>query len=250
MTQRNLSIDAIEAEYGDHPAILPLNGAFRRNAPTIKLTLTVEWRPDDPTRALAVLESQLAEVSPTLRHHQCRGPHQYRVFEAHGGSTPVEPALALAHLIEHVMIDSVAYVSRAPRVSGITAGLVGRPGTYDVFVECPDVQVAQLAIAVALSWVETVLRGGTLDMTSRLALEVARILFGQWQGPVRADLAARAMGHPREEIESAFLALERVGFLRREQYTQNFSGIPSYQVPRASDASVARGCKALPRFAA
>ena len=136
------------ARLGSHPEALALNASFRRDTPILKLAVEVEWKPKEPAAALAALEARLVEFCPSLRDHQCRGEESYRILRStgDGGRTapddstaqqaePIEAALALAHLFEHVMIDTIAFITDAPIISGATAALKGSRKRFDIFVE-------------------------------------------------------------------------------------------------------------------
>jgi hypothetical protein len=141
-------IRVLTTRLGLFPSIQSLNPSLGPDRWTIRLELEVDWAPVDPLRSLMVLEEGLLEVCPSLNAHRCGGPVEYHVRSfargeqngLEGGHHP-EPALALAHLIEHVMIDAIAFVTNASSVSGATGARRGSTKRFDVFVECRDAAV-------------------------------------------------------------------------------------------------------------
>ncbi len=238
MTPRHV-IDVIGSDFGVFPAIARLNPMLTESSPLLKLTVRVHWSPDDPASELRDLERQLAAAAPSLGNHQCRGPHQYRLFQEDQGASSsrdggieqedaveLEPGLALAHLYEHVIIDAVAYVTEAPRVSGLTGERAGGDTeiTFDVFVECPDRVVADGAAHLARAWVELLLAGGHLDGGPRRALELARRLYRHRSVTLDAGAAARDLHQPLPEVEATLISLVRAGFALEEHAAFNLSG--------------------------
>ena len=170
-------LEVVATDFGVFPSVVPLNPMLAVGGTLLKLTVHVNWHPGDAAERLRAAEQRLAAAAPSLELHQCRGPHQYRLFQegrAAPGGGAFEPALALAHLFEHVIIDAVAYVTEAPRVSGLTGERGDVRLTFDVFVECPDRVVAEVATRLCRSWGEEVLSGESLDGAVRRPPELAR----------------------------------------------------------------------------
>lgn len=226
-----LTITVVATDYGRHPAVLGLNPTFEPDARTIKLTLTIDWRPHDAAAALNHVEGELLAASPSFRMHQCRGPHQYRVFlEAQRRPAAVpEAALALAHLIEHVMIDAIAFVTGAPRISGVTGARADADDTFDVFVECPSRAVAHLAGRVGTAWIESLVTGRPVNGQPLDTLHVARLLYAYRPAAVDAGLTARTLGHDRDRAQRTLAGLRASGFAEELPATLNFSGYPLYR---------------------
>jgi hypothetical protein len=220
-------IQVVATQFGSFPEITPLNPMLAAGGTLLKLTVRVDWHPGDAVRRLRDAEHRLAAAAPSLGLHQCRGPHQYRLFQE-GQAVPdgaaFEPALALAHLFEHVIIDAVAYVTEAPRVSGLTGERGDVRLTFDVFVECPDRVVAKVATQLCRSWVEEVLSGESLDGGVRRTLELARRLYRERPAAVDAAAAAHTLGLPVEDTEETLVTLVHAGFAREEPTTLNLSG--------------------------
>lgn len=228
------AIRALSLDVGSHPQARRLNPQFSREAPVLRLRVEVSWDPQDPGAALFGLESRLARLSPTLARHQCRGHPDYRILRTQAGDTGGRPRLgrdfeaplALAHVLEHLIIDAVSFLTGAPVVSGATGALGSLPRRYDVFVECPDPALARLVVALPLSWLSSLAAGGSLDGEGWTTLMVARHLYLRRRpGPCDpAGLSRRLMRSPRE-VEAALRWLERNGFACRVGYTMNFSGV-------------------------
>jgi hypothetical protein len=227
-------IRPLDFDVGSHPQARLLNAQFSETIPLLRLRLEVGWTPRDAGEALFRLERQLARLSPSLAHHQCRGPHDYRVLrtqERGEGGPPRVPEgyelpLALAHLLEHLIIDAVAYLTEAPVISGATAALREPSDQYDIFVECPDPALAPLVVALPLSWVTSLAAGQRLDGEGWTVLVVARYLYLRPGGaPCDPGAVARRLLLPTEEVAAALCWLKRNGFARSEGFTVNFSGL-------------------------
>lgn len=228
-------IDVVATDFGTFPTVARLNPMVHEGNTLLKLTIHVDWQPGDAAQRLRDVEHQLTAAAPSLGLHQCRGPHRYRLFQDGQGAArdatrnapadePFEPGLALAHLFEHVIIDAVAYVTEAPRVSGLTGERGDVQLTFDVFVECPDRVVAEVATNLSRAWVELVLGGESLDGHIRRTLDVARRLYRQRPAAVDAGSTARQLGYPKELVEEAFVTLVHAGFAREDLAALNLSG--------------------------
>src|SRR2546426_5440682 len=137
-------VQVVQIDYGPLALAASLNRAIARDSPLLKATLDVRWDEADAATQLHRIETALAAFSPSFREHQCRGSRVYRVFPkeepaltgAGGGDAgaggargaaedarpqPFDAGLALAHLIEHAVIDFESAITRATRISGVTA---------------------------------------------------------------------------------------------------------------------------------
>ncbi len=232
------SIRLLADDYGQYPGILPLNPSLRPGAPALRARLEIDWDPRDPYRPIAALEAGLLLLLPSLKLHECRGPAQYHVrrFSVEGEARPtgaradIEAAMVLAHLIEHAMIDAVAFITRERIVSGVTGALRDSSNQFDVFVECPDRRVASLAARLAISWVRTLVGGGRPRRSARPTLELARTLWRARPHALALPRVARDTGRSTEEARDILDELEALRFACREPSTLNFSGIERYRV--------------------
>lgn len=227
-------IRALSLDVGPYPEARLLNPQFSRAVPMLRLRVEVSWNPQDAGAALSGLEGQLARLSPTLSRHQCRGPHDYRILrtqarEAGGPPRPgrdFEPGLALAHVLEHLIIDAVAFLTGAAVVSGATGALRSPRDWYDVFVECPDPGIAPLVVALPLSWLSSMIAGGSVDGEGQTTLVVARHLYlRRGAGPCDPEALSRRLMRSPGEVEAALRWLKRNGFACPVGYTMNFSGV-------------------------
>lgn len=142
----------------------------------------------------------------------------------------VEPGLALAHLIEHVMIDAVAFVTGLERVSGVTGAHQDSERRFDVYVECPDYPVCLLARYVGIAWVLTLLRRGSLDPAGARTLPVARLVYNLRPRSLDPGRAAGEVGIVEAAALEILERLEVAGFVRRAAYTVNLSGTPHFRL--------------------
>jgi hypothetical protein len=238
-----VSIRVENSDLGTHPEARQLNDSFRDNLPILKLRVDVEWQPAEPRRALAELEAQLVKLCPSLRMHQCRGEDDYHVLrhiptgaaEPRQAERPIEPALALAHLLEHVMIDTVSFVTDAPIVSGATAALRGSRTRFDVFVEVPDPVVARLTLALATDWLGALMTGAGLDGSGQVARELVRDLYRRQPDAVEPRIMAQRLGWGESLVRHGLAWLEQRGLVQRIAYTMNFSGLSYYRLDGADE---------------
>lgn len=226
-------IQVLASDLGSFLHVLSLNPAFRLEARRLRLTLEINCELVQAGRTLLDLDEQLLSACPSLRLHQCRGPHEYRLFESQAddfAAPPIEANLALAHLIEHVMIDTVAFVTEAESVSGVTGAYTNSSSRFDVFVECPDESVGALATYVGITWIASLLRGARVNGAARSALGLARYLYQERPRAVDTRRAARELNREPSEIEQDFGWLMASGYAREVPQSMNFSGLPAYQL--------------------
>ena len=233
LERRDIAIDVRGAVVGMHPEALALNPRFRPDASRLKLQLKIEWDSATPAQ-IRELQDSLGDLSPSLKNHSCHGPREYRVQQPATLSSEdegaLEPGLALAHLIEHVIIDVVAFVTGARTVSGATGAPSDLSKPFDVFVECPDPAVARLATHLALHWIVTLLNGQSLNGTGPSALRLARHLYRHRPHTVNSCTATKEISQDPDRIVRAFEWLEDKGFACRVQYSMNFSGASYYRI--------------------
>ncbi len=136
--------------------------------------------------------------------------------------------MVVAHLVEHVMIDAVSFVTGEPIVSGVTAAHRSSKTRFDIFVESPDPAVASLAGQLGLSWVMAALRGVTFTDEGRPTLELARRFYESRPRDLGIDALAHEVASGPADVLETLAKLESAGFLRRSPYTVNFSGMPRY----------------------
>ncbi len=234
MTGPEVLIRIRDAAHGAHPEARFLNPAFRPDIPVIKLGVDIHWGPTEPAAAVAALEAQLLEFCPSLQQHQCRGQEEYHILRSIHESerqpeTAIEPALALAHLFEHLMIDTMAFITDASTISGATAALKGTHTRFDIFVESPDAIAARLTVEVARSWISALVAGESINGEGRLILELARGLYRAPDG-VEVEVVARRLGREPREVRDGLQWLERLGLTRPLDYPLNFSGLSYYRL--------------------
>ena len=223
--KRRSRIRIASSEVGLFPESLTLNRRFRPDVQRIKLAVEIEWEPFGRSKALGRLEESLVALSPTLRQHECFGQSGYRILRGLDGRrreadvevTGIELPLAVAHLLEHLMIDMVATLTGESLISGATGARWDSRQRFDIFVECPDVAVAPLVVRLSVSWMKAMLAGRELDGTGRPALELAQQIYaGAGRGFDPTAWARRQRRDPHR-VASALRWLQRNGFVRREK---------------------------------
>ena len=223
--KRRSRIRIAGSEVGLFPQSLALNPRFRPEVQRIKLTVEIEWEPSEGCKALGRLEKSLAALSPTLLQHECYGQAGYRILrgldgrqrEADVEATRIELPLAVAHLLEHLMIDMVATLTGESLISGATGARWDSPHRFDIIVECPDVAVAPLVARLSVSWMQAMLAGRELDGTGRPALELAQQIYAGAARGFDPTAWARRQRRDPHRVASALRWLQRNGFVRREK---------------------------------
>ncbi len=236
-------ITVVRIDYGTFPLASRLNHKIARDSPLLHATIDIRWDDPDPGFAVARCEKALLAFSPSFKRHECRGPEAYHVVPGNGrnagaaggpgppGPTqPFDGALALAHLIEHVVIDFQCAITDLKRCSGITAAHRGIPGRYDLIVESPDCVVARCCLALALSFVSAATDGSFPGATERDILQAARTAYTRPRQSLTAADLARELGWTEERAGRALRALRDVGYLSERPYTVNISGLSDFRV--------------------
>ncbi|HEU4401788.1 MAG TPA: hypothetical protein VFT43_06755, partial [Candidatus Polarisedimenticolia bacterium] len=225
----------VTVAYGPLPRARSLNPRFSPGRPLLMATVDIEWRPDDPLATVARLEQRLLHLSPRFARHECRGLERYHVFararpsspEASGSGTArpgadaspndgpdsFEAALALAHLIEHAVIEFQCTITGERRCSGATAARRSPAGRFDLLVESLDPLVGRCCLTLALTWLTAVAGGHDLDPEPAEVLSAARLAYRRRGGPILAPDLARAIRWSEARAARALTALSAAGYL-------------------------------------
>ena len=228
-------------DYGPLLEARLLNPKITADSPLLLATLDIRWDPPDPVAAVARLEEALLAVCPGLALHECRGPSSYHVLAGArrlreatpgGSGSRLEAPLALAHLVEHAIIDFQCDILGERRCSGITAARRAPRGQFDLIVECPDLHVGRCCLSLATTWLTSAALGHTLGSAEREILAAARLARARTGEPLGPRAVARALHVPQARAERALSALSEVGYLVETRYTVNLSGVPEYRICR------------------
>lgn len=232
-------IEVVRVDFGAYPSASRLNHKIPKDSPLLHATLDIRWDVRDPAVAVQRFEWALADFSPSFKSHECRGPEAYHVVPGAGedGSgagaapQPFDAGLALAHLIEHVMIDFACAMTDQKRCSGITAAHRTIPGRYDLLVESPDREVGACCLGLALSVVASAVANGSVPgEAERDILRAGRLAYARRGLSLLAPELSRALGWTEARAEKALRALKDVGYLSELSYTVNFSGVSDFRV--------------------
>ena len=236
----NPEVRIVGRSLGPCPESLPLNADFRPDSLKLKLTVQIAWSPLNAREGLRDLGLRFERISPSFARHRCGGKGGYDIHSlllpgaarVNGG---LEAGLALAHLMEHVMIDVVAFVSNPGRVSGATGAHRDASDRYDVFVECEHPVVADLAVELARAWVEDL--ETDLDRERKAALEAAQELYVRRPLDISVEETAALRGIETPHMERAFAWLAHHGIASLESYALNFGGLHVYRLSNGETAS-------------
>jgi hypothetical protein len=232
------------ADLGSHPEAHILNAAFRPGVLVLKLRVEIDWEPTDPLAALVGIESRLVTQFPSLREHDCRGSEEYHILRSTNGKgwpvkeleeseTTIEAALALAHLYEHVMIDTIAFMTDERVVSGATGALKDSRTEFDIFVESPDAVAARLAVGLATRWMSLLATGESPNGAGNATLALIRHLYRAQPETIVVDEVSVALRLSPGKVHEGLLWLESSGLTSRIPYSMNLSGFPYYALTSA-----------------
>jgi hypothetical protein len=231
-------IDVEEILYGRFPVAATLNRRIRAARPLLRVTLRIRWDDRDPSAALGQVEKELLAFSPGFGQHSCRGADGYEVFTGNGGrrtrggAAPpgLDGGLALAHLIEHMVIEFECRVADLRLCSGVTGALRRTPGLYHLFVETTERGVGRFCLALALRTMRAQFDGRPPGAEEDEALSAARLAFSRPQQRLTIPLMASALSWSPSTAARALALLRDLGFLREEPYGVNLSGLAAYRL--------------------
>lgn len=248
-------ITILSVDHGLFPGASSFNLQISPEEPLLLAGLSIHWEETKPRPVLVRIEKILAAFSSSFSAHQCRGPHSYRIFGPSAPKAPAshthprgnegqgpgiahfDPCLALAHLIEHAIIDIQCSITDQPRCSGFTGGHREPPDRYDLMVECPHYLLGRFCLALAVTWVTSAAMGHELGREERLILSSARRVF-RMNGRAWTSLRlARELEITEGEADRALKALTEVGFLAITHWPLNFSGLRQYHLADGSPGS-------------
>ncbi len=239
-------IRILKIEHGPFPEARSLNPRFSPDRPLLLARLDILWLTEDPVAAIASVEETLLAFSPGFAKHECRGARSYHVFaravrrapapaaspQSDGAANPFEAALALAHLIEHAVLDFQCAITGERRCSGVTAARRSPPGRFDLLVECRDPEVGRCCLVLSVAWLTSITQGHTLGATERAILAAARLAHDRRGQGLRPPAVARALSWSEDQAWRALSALSEVGYLVETPYSMNLSGVPEYRLSR------------------
>jgi hypothetical protein len=246
--RKSPEIKVTNLQHGIFEQARRLNPRFVPDRPLLVVTLEIGWAPREPRKAIAILEEKLLRFAPGLRHHQCRGPDGYVVFSASGRGNgvspsdaklnapgarergePYDPGLALAHLLEHVIIDSQCSVTGELTCSGVTGAHRSASARYDVLVECRELPIGCCCLALAVGWFQSLLQGGSVGEAEKESLSALKWIHRHASGVVFSTGLARFLGWSEERAERALATLYAAGYLEAQTYGVNLSGLMEYR---------------------
>jgi hypothetical protein len=264
--QRPPEIAIVKVDHGVFPEASSLNRRIAPDSPLLVATLDIRWDEPDPASVVGGLEEMLRLISSSFSFHQCRGPHVYHVFTGGSrGSSAAAPSrlgrrplqwvparfdgcLALAHLIEHAIIDFQCGIAEVTRCSGLTGAHRSPTGRFDLMIECRDFSVGRCCLALAVVWLTAGAAGTPIGAEERRTLSVARLAYRQGARLLTPIGAAAELGISEAQAGRALEALRQVGFLSEPGCTMNFSGLPSYRVAGTRPTPSVPAFPVLPRL--
>lgn len=234
-------ITILAVTHGPFPAAAELNHKIDPGHPILRAALDIAWDDPDPAPAIGRLEQSLVTLSASFERHECRGPSAYHVFMGNGagpGPLPVtaeesfDGRLALAHVIEHVVIDYLFAVNEVERCSGVTGARRDAASRYDLLIECDDEALGRLCLGLAVTVVNAAFLGRPLGESDRDPIVVTRMARALPGRPFTPPELARALGWTEMRARRAMMTMRQLGYLKEETYAMNLSGVPEYRAAR------------------
>jgi hypothetical protein len=235
-------ITVIAVTHGSFPVAAELNHKIDPVHPILRATLDIAWEDPDPASAIVRIEQSLIGFSPSFERHECRGPRAYHVFlgDGAGPAPPVpDPAggafdgrLALAHVIEHVVIDFLFAINGKDRCSGVTGARRDAATRYDLLIECDDYPVGRLCLGLAVLVVTSAFLGRALGEAERDPIAVARLARTRPGRPLIPPEVGRILEWDESRTGRALAMMRQLGYLQEEAYAMNLSGVPEYRAAR------------------
>jgi len=231
----------VDVEYAPVESAASLNRRIARDGPLLRATLDILWDAPDPVSVLDRIETALVDFSPSFQKHECRGPAGYHVFgidrrPPRDGPLPIDGRLALAHLIEHAVIDFESTITHARRISGLTGAHRDPPGRFDLMVECPDPAVGRLCLVLAIRALTGAADAHPPGRREHRILATARLAYHNPGRVWTPSAVARAFDWPCGRAAAALSSLRELGYLTPLEDSMNFSGLPRYAVQRGAES--------------
>jgi hypothetical protein len=214
--------------------IEPLNPAFRKRHPKMRVTVDAE---PAPHMSEDLLLRSLAAAFPGLARHQCRAAAADGGV-ASGGTrillVPADPTANQAHVFEHLTLEMLAALGDASdRLSGVTCAYADPPERNDVFVECDDADTGALAAWLAAETINGVFAGESATPLYPDVLRCARLIHGAPAHAWTPRRLARGTGIPEARAANALAVLTRARLVQSVDFSMNFSGEPYYRCTAA-----------------
>jgi len=153
----------ISLAFGKFPNAIKLHSRFMPDSNYLKITLDLV---DSELRRESVMKnliSNIRKIFPRFDHHQCCND-EWSGFE--GGNRKVESNFRIGnisddipHLLEHILIDTVATVGCVKSISGVTGGYYCPVNRYDIFVECPDKKLGIFSLNFCMILMQKLMNG-------------------------------------------------------------------------------------------
>jgi hypothetical protein len=215
--------------YAPFPDAEPLNPRFRKGHAKLRLVVDVGPAPDLADQALM---GRLTAGFPGMARHHCQvGDAASRRAPGARGVVLVEDEHTAnqAHLLEHLLLEMLSFLDRAPLLSGVTCAYLSPPERNDIFVECNLEESGVLAAHLAIEAMNAAIAGRPLAPRFPDTLRCARLLRRPAAGAWPAVRLGRAARIPTARAEEALELLAHASFVERESYAMNFSGEPHYR---------------------
>jgi len=227
----------IARDYGPHEEVTPLNPGFGDGLWRLKLTIEIgEELSQEFRKRLPQVIGRLAVLFPTLPGHKCCGDSTLieTLMSLEGQSQCSAPdrgtAADVAHVFEHVLIDTISSLSGIRKCSGITCGHREPEHRFDIFVECPGERLGNFASSLAMLIVpELPVPGGNYGKYAR-AFGLARFIARKKLRVLTPSAVAQEVNWTKEEFEETLELLTKLGFVAKRQFTMNFSGAACFEV--------------------
>ncbi len=225
-------IKTIFIKYDSFPNILSLNPRFDPYNKQLKACIEIIWREKEQKLKVQSIISKITAISKTIQLHQCSEADDYLPFslkaEHEVGEKTFEGELALAHLIEHLAIDFLCFITETKKCSGATCALWDPKNRFDLFVECKDESAGRLSFFLAMDAIRELIQNKDPVKWFKNILKTSRYCYQRRSALISHLDIANFFQWDEEEAWNILQELESLGFVEEQSHTINFSGIPSY----------------------
>jgi hypothetical protein len=212
-----------EISYGEFAEISGLNQRFKPGSKKIKIVLDI-CGPGarEAEEDLTAVFVKLQRLLPSLDRHQC-GEHLFedlRLGRKTLYSQVSDKITAIAHMMEHVIIDLQSKITGMDSCSGVTCGYKQPSYRFDLFVECKDKNVGAFSACFAADLLERLLSRKRLSGRYRALIELAGFLYRKGPQPQPRDLEVlisrirSEFGWKRDFVLPLLKILKGFGFLK------------------------------------
>ncbi|MEW5806486.1 MAG: hypothetical protein AB1756_03920 [Acidobacteriota bacterium] len=231
----NKIIRPIFLKHNYYPEIIHLNPQFNPKIKLLRATILIDWKEDQKRKKIERLITKMAEISSTIHMHRCSDDGVYLPFAKQGKKKKkksFDGDVALAHLIEHLTIDFLCFVTELRKCSGVTCAFRRPRNKFDLFIESIEVLPCIFSFSLAVSAVDALLQNGCPAEYFKNILKASRYCYMRRYDLIEPLDMAAFFNWGIIKTEEILEIISMAGFVEKEEYSFNFSGVSKYRLSR------------------